>query len=429
MSWKDKLQRVPVRKICMLMLAGLVLSIVFQVMLPGTIVGEVKDSQVVHRYGLFGPSVERVELVDGSVMYTTNYPWYYFWEQSEGHRSMNIYGIAGSASSNQVYITCNYGDDPIPVTFKQQNDLDFSSSTNWFWSGKEDCVKSRLVAYNGLVTDTNADLDTLTDAYHTKEEQSGNWAYGETWTTTLYFTPDFLHGISGPGSYDYTVEETLYPSSLVGYDQDRAWVHLAVLEDPVISQEIGKGSITVSALDNLVQRPATVRMYKDGSLYQSSIYLKDGQRVFDNLEFGTYRFEVIDADFDTWCYDAFPQQSGYDYNVGEVELSASANAINYLICGDFASTTDNGFDSGTTLDYSNNTISEIIDSITDSSRGDTGEEPNYIAALVAILATLGLLAVVILGLPLFIIIVIVLLVFGVLFGDKKKGKRNGGNRK
>ncbi|NPE27635.1 hypothetical protein HNV12_06545 [Methanococcoides sp. SA1] len=399
-------------KIIPMLVVLLIASIILPQFTAGSFAGDAVSSETVYREGMFGPSIERVVWESGAVTHVTKYPWYYFWEQTDDFQSMNIYGISGSSMSNDINIVCDYGDDPISVTFKQQNDLDFSDSINWFWSSKEVCEKSCLIAYYGLVDDQEKDLNYLTDDFHSLIHTVGPWAYGETWTSTLKISPDWVHGIKAPGSYDFTVQETLYPSNLQPYDTDRAWIHLTVLEDPIISQEIGKGTITVKVLDNLIQSAADVRMYQDGSLKQT-VHLTAGEHTFENLPFGSYRFEVVDSDYKPFFYDAFPQQSGYDYDSGAVDLSAERNTISYLIYGDFTSTEGSGYDQGDGIipDYSNTTTGKVLEDIVDGVTGDDDDgEFDYFKAIIALLASLGLFGIVVLGLPLFIVAACLILV-------------------
>jgi hypothetical protein len=378
---------------------------------PASIAGDVQESVTVYREGLFGPHIDRLTMADGGVMRAIVYPWYYFWEYTDKFTSMNIYGIGGSSSSNSVNYVVNSGEGKIPVVFKQQNDLDFSNSINWFFDTKEDCVESKLVAYDGLVLNSGDSLSTLTDGYNAVViNENGPWAYGQTWTSTLHITPSL-----DPGSYDYTVQETLYPSSLTGFDTDRAWVHVTVLEVPELATT---GSITVKVLDNLVAHPCYVQMFKDGYPAVNQLYLNDGEHTFSNLEFGhSYSFTVIDSDYDTMYYDAFPQQTGYNYDTGNVELTKDRNTVSYIIYGTTPDS-ESGFDAGDGIlpDYSDNPISKIIDSVTDD---NDGGDPDYFGLIVKLMGSLGLMAIVILGIPLFMILAVIVLLIALLFRGAK----------
>lgn len=446
-------------------IAVVLASILIPFMQVNSFAGNVVDSEVVYRDGWFGPYIERVTLGDGAVMHVTQYPWYYFVEGSLS--SMNICGIEGSGEYNSINIVCYPDDDPIPIVVKHQNDLDFTNTINWFWDNTEICDRSRLVMYNGIVTNPDEELDPIWDVQHDIAWSYGPYAYGEYWTSTLHYYPyvrPYAH------SEGFTVEETLYPTTLVGYDMDRAWVYVTVLErvihvdpddptspvdpdDPIVVR--GTGSINVKIMDNYLQSSATIRMYKDNNLVQSSLYIDNGDYTFDDLEFGTYRFEVIDADYYTYFYDAFPQQAGYDYDLGNVELSAELNTVGYVIYGDFPSTDGSGFDAGDGLlpDWSDNPTSETIDDITDIlheggsaenttlinyffeniiSGGDGDDDGSLtlseiITMIGALLASMGLLtSVAIIGLPIFIVGILFLL--GVAFVGSKQTNYSPGNK-
>ena len=59
-----------------------IIVIVASIMLPfmqeNSFAGNVVESEVVYRDGLFGPYIERVALDNGGVTYVTQYPWYTF---------------------------------------------------------------------------------------------------------------------------------------------------------------------------------------------------------------------------------------------------------------------------------------------------------------------------------------------------------------
>ena len=103
-------------------------------------------------------------------------------------------------------------------------------------------------------------------------------------------------------------------------------------------------TITVSVLDDLVRVPANIQVYKNGEFIQS-VYMANGRHDFNNLEYGMYKFVVTDPDYITWWSDAFPSQDDYDNVIGEVELSAKFNTINYVIRGDNPKTRMSGFES------------------------------------------------------------------------------------
>ena len=420
-------------------IAVVLASILLPFMQVNSFAGNVVESKVVYRDGWFGPYIERVTLDTGAVMHVTQYPWYYFTENNLP--SMNIYGIEGSGSSNSINIVAHVGDDKVPITFKQQNDLDFTNSVNWWQDGKEVAEKSRLVMYNNIVTDTNVDLSPLTDSAHDSVITHGPFAYGETWTSTLYYWPyvkPYAHQEA------FTVEETLYPGSFVGYDMDRAFVYVTLLanvdvtdpNDPIVVG--GVGSINIKVLDELIQKPATVRMYQDNNLVQT-VFIENGDYTFKDLEFGSYRFEVTDSDYDTYFYDAFPQQTGYDYDLGTVELSAELNTISYVIYGDFPSTDGSAFDSGDGLlpDYSNTTTGEILDDIVDVVKGDsplTNDDglplAQILGMIAALLSSIGLLtSVAVIGLPIFIVVILFLLIAAFVKSGDKKSNYSPGNKK
>ena len=427
-------------------IAVVLASILIPFMQAGSFAGNVVDSQVVYRDGLFGPYIERVTLDSGAVMHVTQHPWYHFSKYSVNLPSMNIYGIVGSGISNEIHITVYSDDDLVPIVFKQQNDLDFTNSINWFWDrGKEECSKSRLVMYKGYFEE-DANLDPYTNKWDDLVWSHGPYAYLQKWTSTLHFNPFFYEPT--PKIF-FTVEETLYDTAVTGYDTDLAYVVATVLEhsdptdptDPVVVR--GTGSINVMVYDNMIVRPATVNLYKNDVLFQT-VYV-DGDYTFDDLEFGMYRFEVVDADYDTYFYDAFPQQSGYDYDIGNVELSAELNMIGYIVYGDFSSTPGSFGDipgDGLIPDGNNNTAARLIDDVIGAVRGDDDNTDDsslsladIIAMIAALLASMGLLtSVAIIGLPIFLVVMLFLLVAAfVKSGDKKKeyspGNKKKGGRK
>lgn len=124
---------------------------------------------------------------------------------------------------------------------------------------------------------------------------------------------------------------------------DDAELHSVNSENDVV-QYFNTGFIGVRVLDNLIQVPSNINVYRNGELIQS-VYLFDGSREFQNLEYGIYKFVVVDPDYITWNYNAFPVQVGYDNEIGEVELSSQFNVISYVINGDNSSTEGSAFDS------------------------------------------------------------------------------------
>ena len=427
-------------------------SILLPFMQAGSFAGNVVESEVVYRDGWFGPYIERVMLDNGGVMHVIQYPWYYF---TDGYLpSMNIYGIEGSGMSNTINIVCYPDDDPIPIVVKQQNDLKFPDSIFPWLYDEVDAERSRLTMYNGIVEDFDEELNPLFDSYHDMVWSYGPYEYEHMWTSTLHYYPyvrPYAH------SEGFTIEETLYPA-LIGYDMDRAFVYVTVLErvahidpddptspvdpnDPIVVG--GVGSITVRILDDLVQRPATIHMYQDNVLIQT-VYIENGEHTFDDLEFGFYRFEVVDDDYETYFYDAFPQQSGYDYDLGNVELSAELNGISCIIYGDFPSTEGDGFDFGDGLlpVVPENNASEFYDDVKDIlGIDDDGDDDDgslsltqILGMIAALLTSMGLLTgVAVIGLPIFMVGILFLL--GVAFvksGDKTNyspGNNKGGRKR
>ena len=382
-------------------------SILLPFMQENSFAGNVVKSEVVYRDGFFGPYIERVTLDNGGIIHVIQYPWYYF---TDGNLpSMNIYGIEGSAMSNTVNIVCYPDDDPIPIIVKQQNDLNFPNSVFPWLYDEVEAERSRLTMYNGIVESADEKLDPLFDSYHDMAWSYGPYLYGETWTSTLYYYPYVKPYAHEEG---FTIEETLYPTS-IGYDMDRAFVYVTVLDrvdindpnDPIVVG--GVGSITVRILDNLIQRPATVRIYKDNVLIQT-VYIEDGKHTFKDLVFGFYRFEVVDDGYETYFYDAFPQSSDYDYDIGNVELSAELNTISYVIYGDFLSTDGSGFDFGDGLlpTVPENNLSDVYDAF--KAAGDDDDSSfsltQILGLIAALLTSMGLLtSVAVIGLPIFIV--------------------------
>lgn len=139
----------------------------------------------------------------------------------------------------------------------------------------------------------------------------------------------------------------------MGYDR-------SIISNDIDGREPNTSSIGVRVLDNLVQYPAHIRVYKDGEFIQS-VYISRGYHDFQNLEYGMYRFEVIDPDYTTWWCDAFPAQDDYDNEIGNIELSSRINTVSYVINGDNPKTEGSGFDmpqSG--VDWSNTEIDDKL---------------------------------------------------------------------
>ncbi|HAE43001.1 MAG TPA: hypothetical protein DCG34_08820, partial [Clostridiales bacterium] len=208
-------------------------------------------------------------------------------------------------------------------------------------------------------------------------------------------------------TYDYTVQETIYidgPITDVGYNTDRAFVHVTIPKPGATT-----GTLTVTVLDNLKALPVSIRLFKDGQVYQDTVYLTGGTKTFSNLPFGTYNVQVLRDDYNVFFYDAFPAQSGYDYSTGKVQLSTTVNTCNYMIYGITDQTKadgSSGFDSGTDqipgVDDAKESIRDIIFGDGDS----------------------GLSKIILFGLPLFMIIIIAGLGFYYYkLGDSKNGKK------
>ena len=438
-------------------IAVVLASILLPFMQEGSFAGNVVNSEVVYRDGWFGPYIERVTLDNGGVMYVTQYPWYTFHEQFSELSSMNICGLdggsamVGGASSSYIELVAYPDDAPIEIMVRQMNNLDFSSSVNWWEDGKETCTKSRLVMYKGSTekyTEEWKELSPLVNPWQDLTWSHGPYAYGATWESHVTFDPWYY---DGGNQLEFTIVETLYTGPLIGYDTDVGYVDVTMLKrvtytdpddptspvdpnDPIVIG--GVGSIQVKVLDNLIKRSATVDMYKNDNKIQT-VFIDGGSYTFDNLEFGTYRFEVIDQDYETWFYDAFPQQSEYDYDIGNVELSAELNTISYVINGDFASTDGSGLDGGDGLlpDYSNTTTGKVLDEIVKTLTGDGDEDGSLsltqiVGMIAALMASMGLLAnVAIIGLPIFIVGILFLLVAAwVKSGDKKTTNYSPGNK-
>jgi hypothetical protein len=387
--------------------------------MPASILSDqpIEDRQVLHRDGLFGPKTERLVFEDGTIAYTTTYPWYYFAEQRDFLSSMNIYGIEGSSSSNEIYLTAEVGDDPIPIVVKQQNDLDFTNSEQGTWwdffgqKTQEPCDKSQLVMYDGIYGYGDNSPNIYSDPFHDRIVKEGFWQYGETWTSTLHFYPvvnpmrlnmNPSQVIEGAGSYSYTIEETLYPEDYPsGFDTDKAWVHVSVQEGQEYAESQGTGSITVKVLDNLYQSSANVDIYKDGQKIDSDTV--DGATTFDDLEFGDYRFEVTNTDYDQYFVEAVPYYDLDKSDQGIAELTAEHNSITYVIYGDYPQTEGSGFDTG------DDTIPGTNGTMPDLSVGDGGD--GNLDKIIALMESLGFFVIVALGLPLFMVMIVGLLLF------------------
>ena len=129
------------------------------------------------------------------------------------------------------------------------------------------------------------------------------------------------------------------------------------------------GTITVTVNDNQVPTSANIRVYKNGEFIQS-VHMSKGRYIFNGLEYGTYKFEVIDPDYTMDYYDANPSQLYFDYNVGEIELSPVINAVSYRIYGNIEGSTADPYEcigAGTGgVSWENVSISEIDDKLFES---------------------------------------------------------------
>lgn len=369
---------------------------------PMTLVGPVGDTadyDVLYKDSPFGYEIRKVYL-DNGFTYVKQYQWYHLesllniagiWQPH------NIYGISSdsqylgttSASSNMLWLTCYTDSDPVPIYLKQQNDLDFSDSNNWFFDGKTTAKASRVAMYKGMF-DEDVHLDPYTVSCHDEEYIEGPFQYGETWTSTLHFYP---YVNPHPMSVDFTIQETLYADTwnflVDGYDTDRAWVHIAVQKSPEDAEESGIGTITVKITDELLPYSAYVQMYRDGSEVGDPEYVSEDGKDFSLQLNHYYRFVVIPpdgAEWTTWAYDAVPQQSGYDYNIGDVYLDAQHNVINYIVAGNDKNTEGDAFDnSGVLPDYS-----YVWDIFDDDPDGESHEWWEYLLAILFGIALLGI---------------------------------------
>lgn len=400
-------------------LLGLII-IIASVVLPALSVnsfgGDVIESGVVYRHGLFGPAVVRSTMSDGNVVLGVKYPWYYFNEYSTA--SMEIYGIQGTTRNDYIEIICRPDDNPIPIKFYEKNDLDFTDAswlTRRIADGKEVCSYAHLFMYEGYVTDPDHTFDDANDVVHDAVMTEGPFAYGDTWSATLNFYPNrYLWSNNDPGVYDFTVQEMLTPDvtlgSLIPQYTDRAFIDIVMLEDDT---SITTGQITVTVFDNFIQVPAFVKMYKDGVLLKD-VYI-DGQFTFKDLEFGTYQFVVTDTDYEFWFYEASPQQTGFDNHVGYIPLSAERSIISYKIFGDFPQTVDDGFGKNESSWFDG-----ILDGAWNPDGDDEDKEPGFMDLLKQIVEGLGLLTIVLIGLPIFIIIFVIIMLVGYIAGGKKQ---------
>ncbi|WP_340819039.1 hypothetical protein [Methanolobus sp. WCC4] len=369
------------------------------------------EVDIVYRDGLFGPIHKMVTDEQGVRMHVIDYPWYYFKDTGS---AMNIYGIEGSSQSNDISFTIDYLSEYKEITFKQQNDLYFPDS---IWNKYPEVTKARLVMYNGLPESDDTDFGLL-DSYKTKQTVSGNWDYGETWTTTLRYYPSGW-GIEAGNTYDYTVQESLgidspIPTDQVFYDTDRAFVHVTI-PDPGATT----ATLTVTVLDNLKALPCSVQLLKDGQVYQQSVYLgSDGTKTFENLPFGRYSVKVLADDYETFFNDAYPAQFGYDYDDGEVELDSDINTCNYIIYGITDETKEDGSSGYDDPDNDIPSVPDPEDIIEDILDGDDEDGKSIAELLVELAVSLGLVAVVAFGLPLFLILLLIVLLIFYKKGEK-----------
>ena len=386
----------------------LLLALILAVMIPhvGTqsYLGEgIVDSEVAYRDGLFGPVHRMVTDENGIRMHVIDYPWYTFKSAS----SMNIYGIEGSSTSNDISLVLDKNTAYKDLTFKQQNDLYFPDS---IWNKYPKATKSKLVMYEGLpkTNDYNFGIGDHSWAATTVD---GPWNYGDTWTTTLRYYPKSTYLEAG-NTYDYTVQETIYIDSPIpgydkGYDTDRAFVHITIPKDSS-SGNVDSATLKVTVLDNLLQMPAEIQLYKDGKLYRQSNQLKDGSITYKDLPFGTYSVKVLNADYETFFYDAYPAQPGYSYDRGQVELSKVVNTCNYLIYGISEGTKQSGasgFDDPDNDIPSTKKIVESFENKTGISLPGGGGDGLFTAFFNKLITTL--VAITILGLPVVFIVIAV----------------------
>lgn len=425
-------------------IAVVLASILLPFMQAGSFAGNVVESTVVYRDGWFGPYIERVTLDNGAVTHVTRYPWYYFRDlSSPSMRIVSLDGgsfMSGGSSSGRISINVYEGDGVVPVTIGHQNTGDFITY-DVFGLGDKTVKKSRLVMYKGDI-ETWKKLSPLVAPWDDLVWSYGPYEYLDQWETVVTFDPWYYRG---GDTMTFTIVETQYPRSLVGYETGVGYVDVSVLKtvdpddptDPIVVG--GVGTIRVKVFDDMINRPATVNVYKDGVFVKTKSIIDDGF-VFDNLKFGRYRFEVIDADYETWFYDASPHQSDFNFDIGDVELSAEFNTISYFVYGDFLSTESEYYEGGDNSSDDERGNTSRIEEFLNETKGKLGLETgdgtlalaDIITMIGALLASIGLLtSVAIIGLPIFIVVILFLL--GAAFvksGDKKPNQKySPGNKK
>lgn len=333
---------------------------------------------------------------------------------------MDIYGVGlndGSYEySDELYFSVYEDSDIQTFNIYEKNDLIVDGDPT-------EITRSRVILFVGLIQDPDEDLSPIWDTYQSMGYSDGPYLYGEKWTSTLYFVPsEKPYG----NVRHFTIEETLYVNKILwpdtSYNMDRAFVHVTTLERP--DDSVTTGQIQLTVMDGNLQAPATVRMYKNGIIVHESLYIPDGSYRFDDLEFGTYRFVVTDTDYETFFYDAFPQQAGYSYDIGTVELSKDLNVINYMIRGDFPKTPDSSFKPDSSFEPDEPDEPGIIEKLSDllggSDDDSSPDEPGFMDLLKQIVEGLGLLTIVLIGLPIFIIIFVIIMLAGYVAGGKKQ---------
>jgi hypothetical protein len=103
-------------------------------------------------------------------------------------------------------------------------------------------------------------------------------------------------------------------------------------------------NIHVSISDNLIPTEGTVDVYRNNEKLMTIDIPQEGLSL-KNLEYGTYRFVVINENYVTWSYTAFPHQEGYDTEIGNIKLTPEINTVSYRIEGDYPETKGSGFGS------------------------------------------------------------------------------------
>lgn len=344
---------------------------------PAEMIGDTPvDTEVMYRKDLFGPYYTKTTFENGVSQYALEYPWYYFCPNT-----LNLVSIATNGGLKQGHMATYTTKTPggsVYLKFYLQNSL----------ASKKDCKKVDLIFYEGTASDLTG---TPTGRKLNTYSLEGSWKYAETFVMAIDFGLPKKTGV-----YHYVVDEyetcSNWPLGSKTYKTGRGWIDI-VIESPTAVT----GELSVVVYDNMVPRTCFVDLYQGNSVYKSNVKLEGGRGTFKNLPFGTYRVQVLDSGFESYFYDCAPASCMVNDDIGSVMISSIHSSVSYLIFGDQKDTDDDGFDDLNPDDP--------IDP------GEMDGSSGFSDVIKDVAKSFGLFAIVLFGLPLFILLLVVFLVY------------------